>query len=68
VPPRPRIPNIAGGLRHTAIGTGRFETMSLEDRDNWPNRLLGQNRIHRVIVDEVAAHDLVSVHPGGIVN
>jgi hypothetical protein len=45
-----------------------FETMSLEDRDNWRNRLLGQNWIHRVIVDEVTAHDLVSVHPAEIVN
>jgi hypothetical protein len=45
-----------------------FETMSLEDRDNWRNRLLGQNWIHRVIVDEVTAHDLVSVHPSEIVD
>ena len=40
-----------------------FETMSLVDRDNWRNRLLGENWVHRVIVDEVTAHDLVSVHP-----
>src|SRR5262249_49663309 len=33
----------------------------------WRNRLLGQNRIHRVIVDEVTAHDLVSVHPAQLV-
>jgi hypothetical protein len=44
-----------------------FETMSLEDRDNWRNCLLGQNWIHRVIVDEVTAHDLVSLHPAEIV-
>jgi hypothetical protein len=44
-----------------------FETMSLEDRDNWRNRLLGQNWIQRVIVDEVTAHDLVSVHPAELV-
>jgi hypothetical protein len=45
-----------------------FETMTLDDRDNWRNRLLGQNRIHRVIVDEVMASDLVSVHPADIVD
>jgi len=44
-----------------------FETMSLQDRENWRNHLLCQNRIHRVIVDEVTAHDLVSVHPAEIV-
>jgi hypothetical protein len=44
-----------------------FGTMSLQDRQNWRNRLLGQNDIHRVIVDEVTAHDLVSVHPREIV-
>lgn len=41
--------------------------MSLQDRQDWRNRLLGQNRIHRVIVDEVTAHDLVSIHPAEIV-
>jgi hypothetical protein len=45
-----------------------FETMTLLDRDNWRNRLLGQNCIHRVIVDEVTANDLVCVHPGDIVH
>jgi hypothetical protein len=44
-----------------------FETMSLQDRESWRNRLLGQNCIHRVIVDEVTAHDLVSIHPAEVV-
>src|SRR5262249_53369045 len=44
-----------------------FETMSLQDRGAWRNRLLGESCIHRVIVDEVAAHDLVSLHPSEIV-
>jgi hypothetical protein len=44
-----------------------FEKMALDERENWRKRLLGQNRIHRVIVDEVTAHDLVSVHPSEIV-
>jgi hypothetical protein len=44
-----------------------FETMGLQERDNWRNHLLGQNWIHRVIVDEVTAHDLVSLHTAEIV-
>jgi hypothetical protein len=44
-----------------------FEKMTQHDRENWRNRLLGQNRIHRVIVDEVAGHDLVSVHAHDVV-
>jgi hypothetical protein len=44
-----------------------FETMTLQDRENWRNRLLCQNWIHRVVVDEVTAHDLVSVHRAEIV-
>jgi hypothetical protein len=44
-----------------------FEKMALQDRERWRNRLLGQNWVHRVIVDEVTAHDLVSVHPAEIV-
>jgi len=44
-----------------------FETMGLNERANWRSRLLAQNRIHRVIVDEVSAHDLVSIHPSAIV-
>src|SRR6516162_8260806 len=40
-----------------------FEKMARDDRENWRKRLLGQNRIHRVIVDKVTAHDLVNVHP-----
>jgi hypothetical protein len=44
-----------------------FEKMGLQERDNWRNHLLGQNWIRRVIVDEVTAHDLVSVHPAEIV-
>jgi hypothetical protein len=39
-----------------------FEKMGLTERENRRARLLGQNRIHRVIVDEVTAHDLVSIH------
>jgi hypothetical protein len=45
-----------------------FETMTWGDRENWRNRLLGQNCIHRVIVDEVTANDLVSVHPADVVD
>jgi len=45
-----------------------FETMTWDDRDNWRNRLLGQNCIHRVIIDEVTAHDLVSVNPADLVH
>jgi hypothetical protein len=44
-----------------------FETMGLQDREDWRNRLLGQHWIDRLIVDEVTAHDLVSVHPSEIV-
>lgn len=44
-----------------------FTTMTPHERGNWRSRLLGQNRIHRVIVDEVTAHDLVSIHKCEIV-
>ena len=44
-----------------------FEKLALDDREKWRKHLLGQNRIHRVIVDEVTAHDLISVHPSEIV-
>jgi len=44
-----------------------FEKMGMQERDNWRNHLLCQNWIRRVIVDEVTAHDLVSVHPAEIV-
>jgi hypothetical protein len=44
-----------------------FEKMALDHRENWRKRLLGQNRIHRVIVDEVTSNDLVSLHPSEIV-
>jgi len=40
-----------------------FDTLALNERANWRSRLIGQNRFHRVIVDEVTAHDLVSIHP-----
>jgi hypothetical protein len=44
-----------------------FEKMGMQERDNWRNHLLCQNWIRRAIVDEVTAHDLVSVHPAEIV-
>jgi hypothetical protein len=49
------------------FGPRWFETMPLQEREDWRNRLLGQNCFHRVIVDEVTAHDLVSIHPAQIV-
>lgn len=64
--------------QHAAGGTTRlfyapdfndnwFATMALHERDRRRNHLLTQSRIHRVIVDEVTAHDLVSLHTGEIV-
>jgi hypothetical protein len=44
-----------------------FEKMGLQERDNWRSRLLDQNWINRVIIDEVTAHDLVNLHPAEIV-
>ncbi len=44
-----------------------FHNMSLQDRADWRNRLLAQNSVHRVIVDEVTAHDLVTIHLSEIV-
>jgi hypothetical protein len=44
-----------------------FDKLTLHDRDDWRNRLLGQSCIHRVIIDEVTANDLVNVHPACIV-
>jgi hypothetical protein len=44
-----------------------FESMGLNERESWRSRLLRENRIHRVIVDEVTAHDLVSINPSEVV-
>jgi hypothetical protein len=64
--------------QHAAEGTTRifyakdfsdswFEPLPKEERQKWRRHLLGQNHIHRIIVDEVTAHDLVSIHPHGLV-
>jgi hypothetical protein len=45
-----------------------FSPMELHERAKRRTRQLIQNRIHRVIVDEVTAHDLVSLHTGEIVD
>ena len=57
------------GKAHTVMAEGGIAAAlaNVDDRDNWRNRLLGQNCIHRVIIDEVTANDLVSVHPAEIV-
>jgi len=44
-----------------------FETIGLNERASWRSNLMAQNRIHRVIVDEVTAHDLATIHPAEIV-
>jgi energy-coupling factor transporter ATP-binding protein EcfA2 len=44
-----------------------FEKMGLQERECWRNGLLAQNSFHRVIVDEVTAHDLVSIHQAQLV-
>ena len=44
-----------------------FEPMTKDERTSWKRHLIRQNDFHRVIVDEVTAHDLVSIHPEEIV-
>lgn len=44
-----------------------FEPMSKDERSAWKRDLLWENEFHRVIVDEVAAHDLVSIHKHDLV-
>lgn len=44
-----------------------FEPMSLNDREIWRRDLITANHIHRVVLDEVTAHDLVSIHQFDIV-
>jgi hypothetical protein len=61
----------SGGMTRLFYSSGFndkwFEKMAQNERENWRNRLLGQNHIHRVIVDEVTAHDLVSIHAHDVV-
>ena len=44
-----------------------FEPMPKDERTSWKHHLIRQNDFHRVIVDEVTAHDLVSLHSEEIV-
>jgi hypothetical protein len=44
-----------------------FCQLALHDRGKWRNKLLNESHVHRVIVDEVLAHDLVTIHASGIV-
>ena len=44
-----------------------FSKLGLDERENLRSSLLNRSRIHRVIVDEVTAHDLVTVHASEIV-
>jgi len=44
-----------------------FANLGLQERECLRNRLFGQNFIRRVIVDEVTAHDLVSIHQAELV-
>jgi hypothetical protein len=44
-----------------------FEPLAKEERQKWQRHLIDQNRFHRVIVDEVTAHDLLSIHPYSLV-
>jgi hypothetical protein len=39
-----------------------FQSMSWDDRQTWRKQMLNHNQIHRVVVDEVAAHDLIRIH------
>ena len=41
--------------------------MAKEERQKWQRHLIDQNQFHRVIVDEVTAHDLLSTHPYSLV-
>jgi len=44
-----------------------FERLPKDERKDWKRHLLRQNDFHRVIVDEVTAHDLVSIHAHDVV-
>jgi hypothetical protein len=49
------------------FGDRWFERLPKDERNAWKQRLLRQNDFHRVIVDEVTAHDLVSIHASDVV-
>jgi hypothetical protein len=49
------------------FGDRWFEPMPKDQRITWKLHLLRQNDFHRVIVDEVTAHDLVSIHTDEVV-
>jgi hypothetical protein len=44
-----------------------FEPLAKQERQKWQRHLIDQNQFHRVIVDEMTAHDLVSIHPYSLV-
>jgi hypothetical protein len=44
------------------FGDRWFERLPKDERNTWTQHLFRQNDFHRVIVDEVTAHDLVSIH------
>jgi hypothetical protein len=49
------------------FGDRWFERLPKDERNSWKHHLLRQNDFHRVIVDEVTAHDLVSIHAAEVV-
>jgi len=49
------------------FGDWWFDQLPKEERLKARRHLIGQNDFHRVIVDEVTAHDLVTIHPYEIV-
>jgi hypothetical protein len=49
------------------FGDRWFEAMPKDERNSWKHHLIRQNDFHRVIVDEVTAHDLVSIHAAEVV-
>lgn len=49
------------------FGDRWFEPLPKDERNTWKQHLLRQNNFHRVIVDEVTAHDLVTIHAFDVV-
>ena len=50
------------------FGDRWFERLPKEERNAWKRHLIRQNDFHRVIVDEVTAHDLVNIHSEEVVD
>jgi hypothetical protein len=49
------------------FGERWFEPLPKDERNAWKHDLLWENEFHRVIVDEMTAHDLVSIHSAEVV-